>query len=97
MPQIIVTQGAALGLEKCRLFLAEKSPYTTAYAAQAISQQFTLLENQPLMGRPMDNTHDLRELVIPFGSSGYLALYHFDAAEDAIYILAFKHQKEAGY
>jgi len=33
--------------------------------------------------------------LIDFGSSGYAALYHFDAQNTAI--LAVRHQKEAGY
>ena len=40
---------------------------------------------------------ELRELVIAFGDSGYVALYHHELADDAVYILAFRHQKEAGY
>ena len=40
---------------------------------------------------------ELRELVIPFGDSGYVALYRHEAADNAVYILAFRHQREAGY
>lgn len=40
---------------------------------------------------------ELRELVIAFGDSGYVALYRHEPAVDAVYILAFRHQKEAGY
>lgn len=36
-------------------------------------------------------------LVIPFGQSGYVALYRYDSADDAVYALAFRHQKEASY
>jgi hypothetical protein len=38
-----------------------------------------------------------RELVIPFGNSGYVALYRYEPGDDAVLILAFRHQKEAGY
>lgn len=40
---------------------------------------------------------ELRELVIAFGDSGYVALYRNESADDAVYVLAFRHQKEAGY
>jgi len=40
---------------------------------------------------------ELRELVIAFGDSGYVALYRHEAADDVVYVLAFRHQKEAGY
>jgi hypothetical protein len=38
----------------------------------------------------------LRELVIAFGDSGYVALYQYNAERDAVYVLAFRHQREAG-
>lgn len=38
-----------------------------------------------------------RELIIGFGDSGYVALYRFVREDDAVYILAFRHQREAGY
>jgi hypothetical protein len=38
----------------------------------------------------------LRELVIPFGDSGYAALYRHEPTLDLVYVLAFRHQKETG-
>ncbi|SCM75730.1 Plasmid stabilisation system family protein (fragment) [uncultured Pleomorphomonas sp.] len=49
------------------------------------------------MGRPLPDLPDLRELVIAFGESGYVVLYRHEPADDAVYILAFRHQREAGY
>lgn len=66
-------------------------------AGQAIERQFLLLETAPDIGRPLPEVPELRELVIPFGDSGYVALYRPEPADDAVYILAFRHQKEAGY
>jgi plasmid stabilization system protein ParE len=97
MPRVIITEGAVQGLERCRYFLAEKNPQASKRAAQAIEQQFTLLEKNPNIGRPLDDPPALRELIITFGSSGYVALYHYDLKTDTVYILAFRHQKEAGY
>jgi hypothetical protein len=39
----------------------------------------------------------LRELIIAFGDSGYVALYRHDRERDMVYVLAFRHQREAGY
>lgn len=64
---------------------------------QAIARSFRLLETTPALGRPLDDIPDFRELLIPFGQSGYVALYRYDATEDAVYVLAFRHQKEGGY
>ena len=50
-----------------------------------------------MIGRPVDDSEDLRELVIDFGASGYLALYRYEPALDAVTILAVKHQREDDY
>lgn len=97
MPRLIVTEGAAPGLERCRRFLAERNPAASHRAAAAIARHFALLESTPAIGRPWADDHLLRELVIPFGDSGYVALYRHEAAEDAVILLAFRHQREAGY
>lgn len=97
MPRVIVTKGAAQGLERCRRFLADKAPEAARRAGQAIERNFLMLETTPNMGRPFPELPELRELVIDFGDSGYVALYRHDAADDAVYVLAFRHQKEAGY
>ena len=97
MPRVVITEGAVQGLERCRLFLAEKNPQAAVRAGQAIVQQFALLETEPEIGRPFDDSPELRELIVPFGDSGYVALYHHEVKSDSVYVLAFRHQKEAGY
>ena len=97
MPRIIVTEGAAHGLERCRLFLADKAPQAARRAAQAIEQSLLLLETSPEIGRPLSEMPEVRELIIRFGDSGYVALYRYDSSADAVFLLAFRHQKEAGY
>lgn len=97
MPQVIITEGAVQGLERCRRFLAVKSPDAARRAGQAIERQFLLLETVPDLGRPLPEMPEMRELVIAFGDSGYVALYRHEPASDAVYVLAFRHQKEVGY
>lgn len=97
MPQVIVAEGAAEGLERCWRFLGVKAPEAARRAGQAIERQFLQLETAPDIGRPLPEMPELRELVIAFGDSGYVALYHHEPADDAVYVLAFRHQKEAGY
>lgn len=97
MPRIIVTEGAAEGLERCRRFLDAKAPEAARRAGQAIKRQLLLLETATGIGRPFPEMPELRELVIAFGDSGYVALYRHEPADDTVYVLAFRHQKEAGY
>jgi plasmid stabilization system protein ParE len=47
-----------------------------------------------LIGRPAAG--DLRELVISFGHTGYIALYRFLPAENLVRILGVRHQRELG-
>lgn len=97
MPRLIITAGAGQGLERCRQCVAEKSPQAARRAAQAIEQQFARLEANPGMGRPFAGMPELRELIIEFGDSGYVALYRYGAVDAVVYLLAFLHQREAGY
>ena len=97
MPRVIVTEAAAEGLERCRGFLAAKAPDAARRAGHAVERQLLALETAPDIGRPFPEMPELRELVIAFGDSGYVALYRHELADDAVYVLAFRHQKEAGY
>ncbi len=84
-------------MERCRTFLLEKNREASRRAAQVMVQQFQLLVENPDMGRPIEEIPTVRELIIPFGDSGYVALYRHEPNQDTVYILAFRHQKEAGF
>lgn len=45
----------------------------------------------------MEDRAGLRELVIDFGTAGYLALYRYEPPLDAVTILAIKRQREDDY
>jgi plasmid stabilization system protein ParE len=97
LPRVIITLGAARGLERCRRFLAEKNPRAAQRAAAAIKKALLGLADFPEIGRPHAEEPDCRELIIEFGDSGYIALYRYEASENAVFVLAVRHQKEAGY
>lgn len=54
-----------------------------------------MLARHPLIGRRTEG--ELRELVISFGKTGYVALYRFLPAQDQVRILAVRHQRELDY
>jgi len=60
-----------------------------------IIKAIDVLENNPLIGRPI--REDLRELVIGRQTRGYVALYRYVADLDTVFVLALRGQKEAGY
>ncbi|CAH2784379.1 MAG: Death on curing protein, Doc toxin [uncultured Paraburkholderia sp.] len=77
--------------------MAEKAPEAARRAGQTIAQHLSVLERSPEIGRPLDEYPELRERIIPFGGSGYVALYRYEQDENSVYVLAFRHQREAGY
>ncbi len=54
-----------------------------------------VLARNPQIGRPARD--ERRELVIGSGSRGYVALYLYVPELDAVFVLALRAQKEAGY
>jgi plasmid stabilization system protein ParE len=68
--------------------------HASAHAA-AIQSAVENLAAHPLVGRRIEE--DLRELVISFGETGYIALYRFDVQQDEVRVLALRHQREIGY
>jgi plasmid stabilization system protein ParE len=63
--------------------------------ATAIESAVNTLAAHPLVGRRVDG--DLRELVISFGETGYIALYRFLPQNDQVRVLALRHQRDIGY
>ncbi len=97
MPRLILSRRAVADLQRCRKFLADRDAAAAVRAADAISAGLRLLTRTPQAGRPVIAEPTFRELVIPFGATGYVALYCFDRDDDAVTILALRHQREAGY
>lgn len=56
----MITEGAVAGLERCRLFLADKNPQAVVKAAQIIEQKLAILETDPRIDRPLDDFPELR-------------------------------------
>ena len=78
-------------------FLLEKDLGAAGRAFAAIEEAARLLRYSPFSCRKVTR-HDpfLRELVIPFGSAGYVVLFQIDA-HDTVTILAVRHQREEDY
>ena len=97
MPHIRLSARAQSDLSRLHAFTAEKDPNVAKRALIAIREAFTQLKHTPMIGRPVENHDNLRELVIDFGASGYLAMYRLETSLDAVTILAIKHQREDDY
>ncbi|AMJ59300.1 type II toxin-antitoxin system RelE/ParE family toxin [Bosea sp. PAMC 26642] len=97
MPQIAFTRAASLGVERCRRFLDPTNPRAARMATEAILRRIAILATHPGIGRPLSGEGELRELLISYGESGYVALYRYDLGTDTVFLLAFRHQREEDY
>ena len=96
MSCLIWTTRATAGLERAYLFFAEKDEDAAVKVLDAIDGGALLLEDFLHAGRPAEDLEpEHRELLIPFGGSGYVLLYRVE--NTLVYILAVRHQKESGY
>ena len=95
MAQIIYASRALDDVERAFQFLAEKDPGAAVNAAAANRGAVQTLAEHPLIGRSV--TGGLRELVISFGKTGYVALYWFSVERAEVWILGIRHQRELDY
>ena len=96
MPQVIITRTALADIERLRDFLRSKDAQAAQEAGKAIMQAIRSLRQFPERGRDVDWLGETyRELVIKFVGTGYVAVYRRDVHK--VFVLAVRHQKEAGY
>jgi plasmid stabilization system protein ParE len=95
LAQIVYSRRALDDLERAIGFLAGQDAAVAAQAAAAIREAVEILSRHPLIGRPGEPP--LRELVISFGKTGYLALYRFLPQRAEVRILGIRHQRELDY
>lgn len=97
MPQVRLSIRAQSDLLRLHKLLHQKDASTAKRAVIAINTGLKPLKDSPAIGRPMEDFPKLRELVIDFGSAGYLALYRYEPEFNVVTVLAIKHQKEDDY
>ena len=96
MPRLIWTPSALLDVQRLYRFLVVKNPDAARRAVKAIRQGVKVLEQQPRVGRPVEEMdNEYRDWIIDFGDSGYVARYR--VGPQFVYVLAVRHQKEVGF
>ena len=97
--KVRLAPSAQQDLERVYQFLLNKDEATAQLAMQAIEDSYEVLARSPFICRKAgDGSHGplLRELIIDFGSSGYLALFEIED-DQTITITAVRHQLESDY
>ena len=95
MTRWVLGAAAALDLTRLTEFLIEQLPAEAEKTVDIVLNALEILARHPQIGRPVKA--GLRELVISRGTSGYLALYQYDEAQDLALVLRVRHQRESGY
>jgi addiction module RelE/StbE family toxin len=95
MATVVYSARALDHIERAFQFLHDKNPDAPQSAETAIQSAVENLAAHPLVGRRLEG--ELRELIISYGHSGYVALYRFVVSTDEVRILAIRHQREVGY
>jgi plasmid stabilization system protein ParE len=95
LARIVYSARALSSLERAFEFLAGDDHGAAAAAVVAIRDAVGLLATQPLIGRRTEG--GLRELVISYGKTGYIALYWVSRDLANVQVLAVRHQRELDY
>ena len=91
------TRAAREDLQQLYAYQLRHSLQSARRARDTIAKATEVLKEFPFTCRKADADNPfLRELVIPFGSAGYVALFKIDDKE-TVTILAVRHQREDDY
>lgn len=100
--RVRLTRGAEADLVRLFDFVLERElerDGDLSLAEQALSSiraGFATLKSSPFTCRKAGQSPFLRELIIPFGRTGYVALFEIESGSDVL-ILAVRHQREDDY
>jgi len=95
MASVVYSARSLAHLERAFQFLRDDNPQAAVDAVAAIQTAVDALAANPLLGRRVQG--EIRELVISYGRTGYVALYRFVVGRDEVRILAIRHQRELGF
>lgn len=91
------TLEAKADLERLYSFLAAEDLEAAERALDIIDRAWTILEEFPFSCRKAEDSNPfVREIVIPFGSAGYVALFEIEDRQ-TVTVLAVRHQREEDY
>jgi addiction module RelE/StbE family toxin len=95
MAEVVYSARALQDIARAFHFLRDENSAAALDAVVAIQSAVDNLRAHPLIGRRVEG--ELRELVISYGRTGYVALYRFVIGQDEVRILALRHQRELGF
>lgn len=101
---LIITQPARLDLARVFNFLNDLGATKQANEVmRLLEKSFAVIQRMPEIGRKYElsvngeTLPNVREVIVPYGKSGYSYLYVYDASNNQILILTVKHNRENAY
>jgi plasmid stabilization system protein ParE len=101
--RVLFSEAAALDLEQLFDFALQRELDSETgdldiptKALQAIKEGVALLTTSPFACRKAGSSSFIRELIIPFGHTGYVAIFEI-VSSDTVIIGAVRHQREDDY
>ena len=91
---ILLSPDAVEDVERLRTFLDLKNPDAARRALAAIWVAIDRLREFPGLGMPTEDS-DIRQIVVRFGSSGYIVRYAALSGDENILITRIWHGREA--
>ena len=97
VPQIIFSAKATRDLQKLRSYILQFNEEAAQKSAATIFEATSLLLSNPMLGKPLEDMPEYRQLITKFGAGAYTICYRVDFDNDKIIILAIKHSKEKAF
>ena len=95
--RVRLTEDARQDLRRVYAYLLDWDEQAAARALEVITASMKVLESFPFSCRKATGSSPLfRELLVPFGSSGYVILFRIDGS-DLVTVAAIRHQREDDY
>jgi plasmid stabilization system protein ParE len=96
--RVRLARGAERDLLQLHAYLLQRDPSAARRAGKALRAAMRVLATFPFTCRKQEAANDptLRELLVPFGSAGYVLLFEIEDSR-TVTILAARHQREDDY
>lgn len=92
MWELIWLDSAVNDVVRLREFIAESNKEAAKRAAKTIQEAAKRLTDYPLIGKPVNDLPDYRDLLIRFGVGGYFLRYRIE--EKNVFIVHIRHYRE---
>jgi len=86
---------AVRDVARLREFIEEKNFTAAQRAANRIRQAAQILRENPKAGKHVEEALPFRELIVPFGRSGYVLRYREEG--DSLVVVRVRHGREEGF